>query len=329
MIANFLVFVIMVISGVSIMEPTVSDLIKWGGNLRSLVVEGEWYRLITNTFVHAGIIHILFNMYALFYIGRFLEPLIGRWRFLILYLCTGIFASATSIWWSGDRVSVGASGAIFGMYGVFLALLTTNLIDKNVRKGMLQSIGIFVVYNLAYGMKGGIDNAAHVGGLISGSVLGYLTYLFFMKKSDNKVLSNIVVSIITLIGAFTLLSSIQDDTAKFQKDFSRFAAPEDTALSPLKNVDSSTSTAEFVDQLKNISKPAWAQSKQIFEQTKNYRLNDFLQERRKKFEEYIDLRMLQTDLLIARNTEDDPSYDKRIDSVSNKINTIIDSLNKE
>ena len=124
---NFAVFIIMIISGVDAMQPTVESLIKWGGNLRSSAVNGEWYRLFTNIFLHAGIIHLLFNMYALYYIGMFLEPMLSRWRFLALYISTGVIASATSIWWSGDRVSVGASGAIFGMYGVFLALLTTNL----------------------------------------------------------------------------------------------------------------------------------------------------------------------------------------------------------
>src|SRR5580698_9586542 len=80
--------------------------------------------------------------------------------------------------------SAGASGAIFGMYGVFLALLTTNLIDKVRRTALLASIGIFVGYNLLYGTKSGVDNAAHVGGLISGILIGYI---FFpgLKKPDS------------------------------------------------------------------------------------------------------------------------------------------------
>lgn len=329
MIANFAVFLIMILAGVSAFDPSVPDLIKWGGNLRSLVIGGEWYRLLTNIFIHAGIIHILFNMYALFYIGRFLEPLTGRWRFLVFYICTGIFASATSIWWSGDRVSVGASGAIFGMYGVFLALLTTNLVEKNVRKGMLQSIGIFVVYNLAYGMKGGIDNAAHVGGLVSGFVSGYVTYLLFLKKTDKQLVSNLTIIGITMVAAFSLLSFIKDDTAKFEKDFSHFAELEEKALKPLRNASDTTSAVAFVNQLTDITKPAWIESKKVFENTRSYQLNDFLKERRKKFENYIDLRILQTDLLIARNTNNDVSIDKRIDSVTTEINKVVESLSKE
>ena len=74
----------------------------------------------------------------------------------------------------------GASGAVFGMYGVFLALLTTNLIPKKVRQPLLQSIVVFVLYNLVYGLKGGIDNAAHIGGFIAGLLL----IKFFSPKEE-------------------------------------------------------------------------------------------------------------------------------------------------
>jgi len=175
---NVAVFVLMAITGVSLFEPTNLDIVHWGANYQPLTVdEGQWWRLLTNIFVHIGLIHILFNMYALYMVGIYLEPMLGKSRYAVAYLCTGIFASLTSIGWHGDEViSAGASGAIFGLYGVFLALLTTNLIPKSARKALLQSIGIFVVYNLVYGMKSGIDNAAHLGGVVSGFVIGYLYY---------------------------------------------------------------------------------------------------------------------------------------------------------
>lgn len=188
MIANIAVFILMVVSGVSIFEPTALEIYDWGGNIAVAVSEdGEWWRLFTCMFVHIGIIHIAFNMYALLIIGTYLEPLLGKMRFAMAYVLTGVAASLVSNWWHADNptVSAGASGAIFGMYGVFLALLTTNLIPKEIRTQMLQSIGVFVAYNLLYGMKSGVDNSAHVGGLVSGFALGYVFYAM-LKKEQGK-----------------------------------------------------------------------------------------------------------------------------------------------
>src|SRR5678809_608301 len=99
-------------------------------------------------------------------------------KYIIAYLATGIFASLASLWWHSEGInSAGASGAIFGLYGVFLALLFTNLIPKQVRSALLQSIGIFVVFNIVYGMRSGIDNAAHIGGLLTGMLIGFIFYL--------------------------------------------------------------------------------------------------------------------------------------------------------
>ena len=173
----------MVAIGVSLISPTGEDIINWGGNFSPYTTSGDWWRLITCVFVHIGIIHLLFNMYALYTIGVYLEPMLGKTKYIVAYLCTGVFASLVSLWWHETPVaSAGASGAIFGMYGLFLALLSTNLIPKQVRSQLLQSIGIFVFYNLVYGMRSGVDNAAHIGGLVSGLMIGYIYYLQLQKK---------------------------------------------------------------------------------------------------------------------------------------------------
>jgi rhomboid protease GluP len=118
--------------------------------------------------------HLIMNTFALLYIGMFLEPLIGKYRFLAAYILTGICAGLMSITMHPASVGVGASGAIFGMYGVFLSLLTTNYIQKSLRKTMLRSILFFVLLNLLYGLEGNTDNAAHIGGLLSGIIIGLL-----------------------------------------------------------------------------------------------------------------------------------------------------------
>ena len=182
---NLLIFLLMALTGVNIIAPGTQSLLNWGANYGPLTSGGEWWRLLTCCFLHIGIVHLVMNMFALLMIGLCLEPVLGKARFLTAYLLTGITASLTSLWWHGGTISAGASGAIFGMYGVFLALLTSSLIEKTTRKRLLLSIGFFVVYNLLNGLKAGIDNAAHTGGLVTGIVTGYL-FLPGLKKQVAK-----------------------------------------------------------------------------------------------------------------------------------------------
>ena len=173
---NVLVFIAMAIAGISPLHPTAQSLFLWGGNFRSAVTHGEWWRLFTYMFLHGGALHLLMNTFALLYIGMFLEPLLGRFRFISAYVLTGVCAGLLSITVHDSSIGVGASGAIFGMYGVFLAMLTTSHIQKTMRKTMRRSILFFVVYNLMYGLQGNTDNAAHIGGLVSGLIIGFIYY---------------------------------------------------------------------------------------------------------------------------------------------------------
>ncbi len=207
---NVLVFILMTAMGGDIYSPSGNILLKWGANYQPLTLNGEWWRLITCCFVHIGILHLFMNMFALLFIGILLEGKLGRLRFLTAYILTGITASVTSAYWHDLNLSAGASGAIFGMYGVFLAMLTTNLIPKPERKTQLVSIIIFVVYNLAGGLKAGIDNAAHIGGLLGGMFIGYVFYASLKNKGSRTLQmgSILLVSVVVLVGAFFVLRSI-------------------------------------------------------------------------------------------------------------------------
>lgn len=174
---NILIFIFMVIAGKGFISFQATDLLAWGANYRPLTSGGhQWWRLVTSTFLHAGIMHLVLNMAGLLFVGIFLEPVLGRKRLAIVYLLSGLGASLTSLWWHPATVSVGASGAIFGLYGVFLALLTTQLFPPVFKRSFTISVGIFVGGNLLFGLAGGIDNAAHIGGLLSGLILGYILY---------------------------------------------------------------------------------------------------------------------------------------------------------
>ena len=221
---NILVFIVMAISGVSLIEPDSQDLLNWGANLRGATLSGQWWRLFTNTFIHIGFLHLLLNMYALLYIGVLLEPYLGKLKFATAYLFTGIIASLTSCYWHPVTISAGASGAIFGMYGVFLAMLTTNFIPKALRKPLLTSIGVFVAFNLMNGVKAGIDNAAHIGGLISGLAIGYIYYPS-LKKPLLHGLSYLtigIVSVLFLITSITIYKQIPDDMVRYNAKIKEF-----------------------------------------------------------------------------------------------------------
>ncbi len=171
---NVLVYVAMGLSGASWTDPSITHAIRWGADFGPLTLNGQWWRLFTSTFVHFGIVHIGFNMWCLWDLGRWLEFLMGRKAFIVTYVVSGIAASMVSLAWDPWRVSAGASGAIFGVAGAFVSYLYLKKtpIDRSVVQKKLRSLGIFIAYNLFYGLRSGVDNSAHLGGLVAGVILG-------------------------------------------------------------------------------------------------------------------------------------------------------------
>jgi len=176
---NVVVFAIMGLSGVSVLNPTVEELVTWGANFGPLTVNQEWWRLFSATFVHIGVLHIALNMWVLWALGKRAERMFGNWTFLLLYLLSGLGGSVASLWWNPTVVSAGASGAIFGIAGGQIAFLRFGEIQapKGVMKRNLMSVLLFVFYNVQAGLTAsGIDNAAHLGGLAIGLLLGALLH---------------------------------------------------------------------------------------------------------------------------------------------------------
>jgi membrane associated rhomboid family serine protease len=171
---NVAVYLAMGISGASWTDPSIVDAVKWGADFGPLTLSSDWWRLFTSTFVHFGIIHIALNMWCLWNLGTTLEPFMCREVFGVMYVASGLAASLVSTAWNPWRVSAGASGAIFGVAGAlvsYFALKKTPL-DRALVKRNLRSLGIFIFYNLLYGVSGGVDNSAHLGGLVAGLILG-------------------------------------------------------------------------------------------------------------------------------------------------------------
>jgi len=173
---NVAVFLGMALAGSTVMGFSIQESIRWGANVGVLTLSGEWWRLLTCVFVHGGLIHIAFNMWCLWNLGQLCESLYGRWTYIAIYLICGLGASLTTAAWNPSRASVGASGAIFGLAGALLAAFKLGefSVPRAALSGTLRSLGAFVVYNLLFGLLPGIDNTAHVGGLITGLIVGAL-----------------------------------------------------------------------------------------------------------------------------------------------------------
>jgi rhomboid protease GluP len=147
-------------------------LVRWGADVALLVNYGEWWRLFSAMFIHIGIIHLLFNSYALIYIGPILEDLLGRQKFLVIYLATGVFGFLLSNWYYDPRMpTAGASGAIFGMIGAAIMLSRRWAAGSGL---MREQLIHWAIYGFAYGLFIGANNAAHFGGFVSGLALAYV-----------------------------------------------------------------------------------------------------------------------------------------------------------
>lgn len=324
---NIIVFIVMAIGGVDIMSPSGESLINWGANFKPMTLDGQWWRLITNCFLHIGIFHLLMNMYALLYIGVLLEPILGKLRFISAYLLTGITASLASLWWHDITISAGASGAIFGMYGIFLALLTTDLIEKNARKALMASIALFVGFNLLNGLKGGIDNAAHIGGLLGGVMIGY-AFIPSLKQYENTKWKYSTITILTLfVSALSIFvcKKMPNDIGTYDKKMEIFSTNEAMALD-VYNKPQETPKEELLKEIRERGTYYWNENKKIIEDADKLKLPDKIHKRNAKLKMYCDLRLKSYELMYKRISEDEEPFDQEMETYNKQINDIVTEL---
>ncbi len=174
----FLVYGVMVLRGVNPILPTTNQLLGWGANsgLR-VMLRHEYWRLLASVFIHGGLIHLAVNMWCLYSIGPLVERLFGNVSFAVLYLASGIGGAIASMTYRPERASVGASGAIFGMFGALLAFLIIHRrsVPGSVLKPLRSSAVGFVVFNTIFAAVAPmIDQAAHMGGLATGFIAGLI-----------------------------------------------------------------------------------------------------------------------------------------------------------
>jgi membrane associated rhomboid family serine protease len=191
--ANVVVFVILAVMQQTIMMDRGIDLIALlhaGANFNPFTVGGEYWRLFTSLFIHIGIVHLLVNMFALWSLGRDLEPLTGSLQFALLFLICGVAGSIASLFFNVFVISAGASGAIFGLYGYWLAgEVISNFRDKRNLMEILFSFIIFVVIQYLIAGVMPLDTAAHVGGAVAGAVIAVLQMKTTLLMSWVRMLS--------------------------------------------------------------------------------------------------------------------------------------------
>lgn len=192
MIICIILFIMMYIFGNG--SESTNTLINFGANYDVLTKSGEYYRLFTCMFLHIGIMHLICNMYSLYVIGKEVEGLFGKWKYLLIYLLSGICGSMLSLAFSYNTVSAGASGAIFGLLG---ALLYFGYYYRTYLGAVMRSSIIPVIlFNLIIGfLSSGIDNAAHIGGLVGG-VLIAMAVGIPDKSSKKEKINGIILSIL-------------------------------------------------------------------------------------------------------------------------------------
>ncbi|MEI6462496.1 MAG: rhomboid family intramembrane serine protease [bacterium] len=188
------------------------SLLNFGANFGSFVQAGEAWRLITSVFLHGSVLHLAFNMYSLYSIGTFVESYFSRTKFFAVFIITGFIASLSSYLFNNMGFSVGASGAIFGLLGLLLSqtiktegsYLPEIPIDK-------KNLIVIIALNLVFGfLVPGIDNFAHIGGLLSGFVLGFVVKSANaeIESRFNTILQKVLLVIATLLSGYGLVGLI-------------------------------------------------------------------------------------------------------------------------
>jgi rhomboid protease GluP len=320
---NVLLFIIMAINGAGLFVPEGTVHIGWGSNFSALTLSGDWWRLFTNIFIHFGIIHLLMNMYCLYSISIYLEPMLGKIKFITAYVCTGILASVVSLWWHKTGVnSAGASGAIFGMYGVFLAMLISKLVPEAIRQQLLKSIGIFIFYNLVYGMKSGVDNAAHIGGLLSGFMIGYCLVPVIKKEREQQSMPWVpaAVASLTVVVSFfylqqnavpanqrmAILEQLKEEKYTGYEKFNTTLGEFDKINGEVnKIIHDTTLTGEMqYNKITTEAAPALQQATQLLKKTSTYDISPSAHTKANKLLEYVALLSQQCDILKQMFKED-------------------------
>jgi len=235
-------------------------LLHLGADFNPYTLGGEWYRIFTAMFLHGSVLHLVVNMYGLFSVGGELEPIVGSWKFLVVYIVSGVASSLASLYWGLFTVSVGASGAIFGVFGF---LLVMNISDAR-REGVsmtpvIFNFVLFTAVNLYFTTVFRVDIAGHIGGLVMGCLLGIVTTV---RHTSLRKISVEYAAVPLLILIYWILPRYQVTYFNF---FQKVLSVERSFDSLFARKD--LSDAEFVKMLR-IKNAGWDSARAMLERQK-------------------------------------------------------------
>jgi membrane associated rhomboid family serine protease len=205
---NVFLFLVATALGGGLFKVDPEVMIRLGTDYTPLTLTGQWWRLLTSIFLHFGLFHIALNMWALYLNGRVAERIFGSIRYLVIYMVAGLSGSVASLLWHPIVNGAGASGAIFGVLGAMIAffLKREGGVPASVIKAQLTSVSIFVGYSLLNAARfQGIDNAAHVGGLVAGFAMGLILSRPLEADRNSKQWTMQWTRAFGLVGATTLV----------------------------------------------------------------------------------------------------------------------------
>lgn len=180
-------------------------LVRLGAKFGPYMLAGQWWRLVTAIFLHAGLLHIGMNLWCLFDLGPEVESLFSTAKFVVLYLVTGVVGFIVSFLWSPGGLSVGASGSILGLVGI---LIGASFHHGQLGKAYRSQLWRWVLYIFIFGIFFSVDNAAHIGGLASGMLLGYVIPDGEPETQAGQNLWNIlsVICILIIAASFAMMA---------------------------------------------------------------------------------------------------------------------------
>jgi rhomboid protease GluP len=269
---NVAVFAAMTVAGINVLQPLGPELLAWGSNYGPKTLNGEPWRLFTSMFLHFGILHLAFNMWALWSMGPLAERLFGNLRFGLLYIVAGLAGSLASLWWHDMVHSAGASGAIFGVIGALLAFFVNpqTKVPPTISKAQRNSALAFVAYNLLNGFShAGIDNAAHLGGLLAGFGMGWLLARPLTQEARKTEHPGLTVGTLAGLAALLLMAwpvflpgTERLATRHFEVAFLGYADIEEKALAKGRELEAlrkntKVSDLEWANRVREEALPLW------------------------------------------------------------------------
>jgi rhomboid protease GluP len=241
-----------------------------GANNRGLVLSGQYWRLLTHQFVHWSFMHLFFNMYALLYLGLMIEHKLGGKKFIFIYLLSGICGGLVSLMYHEVGFMAGASGAIMGLFGAFLALLLSKAFEKNATRALFISTIIVTVFMLLNGIQGRIDNSAHLGGLIAGFSICYI--IFNEKLTKPIIRYGLGTGLVILFSAVILLFTPQYQDKEFnilQQKYTENASE----FGEIYHIPANASKDEKLKIIRESGIDVWAVNAEIVKQMHSLKLN--------------------------------------------------------